>query len=326
MNRHTCEQVIQKALSYATDSCSFIFQGGEPTLAGADFYRYFVRTVRDHAPADLPIAYSIQTNGYRLSDDMLAVLKENGFLVGLSLDGNHVCHDAHRRDTAGCETFSNVARTARRLSSRHIDFNILTVVTPTLVHHVQQMFTFFVNQGYRYLQFISCLPPLGEDESAYVVTDEEYGLFLMQLFDLWFDELEKGNAISIRYFDNLIALLRTGKAEACGLQGRCSTQYVVESDGSVYPCDFYVMDRFSLGNLTECDIYAIDRSRKRLGFIENSRNQTNGCRLCPYRLLCGGGCRRERRQDGRYRYCQATQKFLAYALPRLLAIAEWINP
>lgn len=322
MSYDTCRKLIERTLDYASDSCSFIFQGGEPTLAGADFYRFFVNTVNKMNTRGLKISYSMQTNGYDLCDDMLTVLAQNDFLVGLSLDGNRTCHDAHRRDAGGNETFSRIVRSARRLTEKGIDFNILTVVTPAVAENIRRVFTFFLNQNYRFLQFIPCLSPLYEDDGEYAVTDEKYGDFLMELFDLWHEELMHGNVISIRYFDNLVSLIKTGRAEACGMSGCCSAHYVVESDGSVYPCDFYVTDGFCIGNLNEDSFPAIDKNRREIAFIENSANTVDDCRRCRYRLLCGGGCRRERRSDGSYRYCGATRKFLDYALPRLVMIAK----
>lgn len=124
-----------------------------------------------------------------------------------------------------------------------------------------------------------------------------------------------------RYFDNLLLMLNRESPEACGMGGRCGMQYVVEADGSIYPCDFYMLDPYRLGNLNEVDFAALDQQRKALGFIEESTHPDPECLSCPWKYLCRGGCRRDRdyfdRGLGKNYYCEAYREFFPYAYPRL---------
>ena len=77
------EKVIQAGMEYAEHICSFAFQGGEPTLAGLDFYRQVVVLQKQYAKPGVEIRNAIQTNGYTIDEEWDAFFRENHFLVGL---------------------------------------------------------------------------------------------------------------------------------------------------------------------------------------------------------------------------------------------------
>ena len=127
-----------------------------------------------------------------------------------------------------------------------------------------------------------------------------------------------------RFFDNLLLMLDRQPPEACGMLGVCGMQYVVEADGSVYPCDFYMLDDYRLGNLNTDSFQDLDQRREAIGFVEASRAPDPECRACRWLPLCRGGCRRDRDyyQDGigKNYYCEAYRQFFEYAYPRLEAL------
>lgn len=315
--------LIEKAVKAAEGSVAFLFQGGEPTLAGPDFYRDFATHVKKTAPPGLTVQYALQTNGTLLDGEWCRFFRENQFLVGLSLDGSRECHDRFRRDGAGKGTYDRVLRAARLLERAGVEYNVLTVVTGYLARHIQSVFKALCKEGFRFQQYIPCLDPLGEARGAqdFSLSPEQYEEFLKTLFDLWYRELERGRYWSIRYFDNLVWMLDGHAPEQCSMRGRCGVQYLVEADGSVYPCDFYGLDRYRLGTVLENAWEDLDRARERLGFIRESERIPEACGGCRWYPLCRNGCRRDRLVEedglGRNYYCQAYAGFFSYALPRL---------
>lgn len=323
MSREVSHTLIEKAVEAAEGRLSFLFQGGEPTLAGLEFYRDFVSHVREAAPPELAVEYAIQTNGTLLDGEWCRFLKENRFLAGLSLDGSRECHDRFRRDGAGKGTYDRVLRAARLLEREGIAFNVLTVVTGHLAKHIQSVFRALCGGGFRFQQYIPCLDPLEAERGGqgYSLSPAQLGEFLKTLFDLWYRELEQGRYWSVRYFDNLIWMLDGRAPEQCSMRGCCGPQYMVEADGSVYPCDFYGLDQFRLGNILQNAWPELDRAREEQGFIRDSRRVPGECQSCRWYPLCRNGCRRDRLAEGdklgRNYYCQAYREFFAYALPRL---------
>ena len=232
MSPQVVRALLEQTAGTAEGGVSFLFQGGEPTLAGLDFYRDFTAQAGELLPKGLRVQYAIQTNGILLDEAWCRFLKERQFLVGLSLDGNRACHDRFRRDGAGKGTYDRVLRAARLLEQAGVEYNVLTVVTGYLAKHIQSVFGALCKEGFRFQQYIPCLDPLGEDRGGqgYSLSPEEYGAFLKNLFDLWYRELEQGRYWSIRYFDNLVWMLGGRDPEQCSMGGRCGLQYLVEAE------------------------------------------------------------------------------------------------
>ncbi len=291
MSYETLETLTRKALEAAEGSCAFGFQGGEPTLAGLGFFRKAVEFQKKYARPGLRVSNAIQTNGMAIDREWAEFLAENHFLVGLSMDGTKEIHDANRVGVKGEGTFSRVLRTAQLLTAKKVDFNILTVVTRQSAPHIGKIYSFFRRSGLRWLQFIPCLDPLGEERGSnpYSLTPEVYAKFLKDLFDLWYRDVKAGEFIYIRYFENLVGMVMGYRPESCGLSGRCVIQNVVEADGSVYPCDFYALDEWKLGNIRTDSIPEMMNGETARKFLQVPLEIPGECKACQFYGICRGG-------------------------------------
>lgn len=305
-------------------SVSIALQGGEPLLWGAGRCRTLLKYIEKYNTRKLPIYYSIQTNGLALTDEWVEIFKKHRFLVGISLDGTRSVHDLWRKDTQGGGTFARVLKNVKRLKAEGIDCNILSVVTKASVPVVEKIFRFYMSAGADHLQFLPCMDlPEGMTDSASAdISADEYGEFLIRLYRLWEEELKKGNYISIRRFDNYIYLLKGQEPESCAMSGSCGINLVMEADGSVFPCDFYVTDRWLLGNIRDAGFGRLSEAGR--PFREETRSPRE-CFHCPYAGLCRGGCKRdmERLPDGtaRNKYCASYRRFFDETLESMKSIA-----
>lgn len=322
------ERLVRAAMDYAEGTCTFAFQGGEPTLAGLDFYREVLALQKRYAKPGTAVRNTIQTNGYRIDAEWARFFAQERFLVGLSLDGPADLHNLNRRDGQGKGTFNRVLRAAKLFDKHGVEYNVLCVLTGKNARSIGQIYSFYKKQGFRWLQFIPCLEPLGEEPGGerYHLSCGEYGESLIRLFDLWLRDLERGEYIHIRQLDNWLTILLGGRPEACDMTGRCSVQLVVEGDGGVYPCDFYVLDRWRLGTVGEASFAQMLESEAARQFVEASLAVPEECGGCPAYFLCRNGCRRTRlvRPDGAVglsRYCGAYRRFFAERGEALLRAA-----
>ncbi len=326
MSEETLEMVVRRAIDFAEGSVSFGFQGGEPTLRGLAFFRLFAELVRKYNTKGLSVRFAIQTNGTLLDEEWARFLHEEKFLVGLSLDGTQAVHDRMRVDAAGKGTFETILSAARLLQAHKVDFNILTVVTAYTAKNIGRIYPFFMKNGLVWQQYIPCLDPLGEPRGRadYSLTPALYARFMKELFDLWYRDVASGRFVYVRHLENLAGALMGQPPEHCGMLGRCSMQSVVEADGSVYPCDFYVLDRYRLGNLNTDTYEDLTKALEASRFIEESLPQAGECRACRWFGLCRGGCRRDRdsgaEELGLNYFCPAYKQFYEYAVPRLQAL------
>ena len=190
MSFTTAETLIQRCFAEIEQGgyISFAFQGGEPTLAGLDFFRFFTQTVQKYNQKRVTVQYAIQTNGLAVTEEWAEFFSKEHFLVGISLDGTPDVHDALRPDTQGNGTWNRITQTIELLRRYGVECNLLCVVTKRLAKKVERVYKSMKATGVRYLQFIPCLDPLGtpQGQQNYSLTPELYAQFLCALFDAWY--------------------------------------------------------------------------------------------------------------------------------------------
>lgn len=272
-------------------------------------FSLFLLLLQGTAAPGVTVQFCVQTNGTLLDDEWCDLFLEYGCLVGVSLDGDRE-GNRYRVYPDGRSSFDDVFRGVQLLIRRRVPFNILSVLTAYGATHVRSSYRFFKQQGLRHLQYIPCLRPFAMDAPEDLfMTDDDYAAFLQQGFKLYANDALRGNPVSVRMFDNYLLLARGQNAEQCGMNGTCATQFVVEADGSTYPCDFYCTDDWYLGNICAGDFDGFFHSEKMVEFLKNSFQLPPACKTCRWFTLCrGGGCKRNRVGTD---YCRAYQTFFA---------------
>ncbi len=326
MSKETTDKLIEKTMNGAT-TANFAFQGGEPTMWGLSKFKYFIEKVRLENKNNIPTNYFIQTNGTLLNEEWCEFFLENKFLVGVSLDGPPDLHDKYRVYPNGKGSSGEVKKALMLLKEYNVDTNILITVNKSVAQNIERIYKYLMKNGFNYHQYIPCIDPIGAGgDMIYSLTPEIFGRFLIKLFDLWKKDILAGNYVSVRYFENLIAMVTGNRPEQCGFLGHCTNQYVVEADGSVYPCDFYVLDNLMLGDINTDEFSDFDKKRTEIRFIEQSLKVEDDCKKCKFYGLCRGGCRRERddfagnlHKNG---LCSGYKMFFKYSLQEMSSIAK----
>ncbi len=321
------EDVIKKIIREAADfcgngTCSMGFQGGEPMLAGIDFYKNILKYIKDER-IETNFIFTLQTNGILIDKEWAEFFRDNNFLTGISLDGTEDIHNRNRKGKNGQGTFHEVIKSIDTLKKYNADFNILTVVTKELAENIEKVYEFYKRNDFHYLQFIPYIETGQNMKSGkYMLTADVYTDFLNRLFDLWYEDLINDRGVSIRYFDNIVGRFLGYPYEACDMRGVCSCQNIIESDGSIYPCDFYVYDNYKLGNITENTFMDILQSKKTEEFITESLSNNTECIKCEYRALCCNGCKKHRDKNNKNRFCSTYKEFFGKHLEKFSKIRD----
>ncbi len=331
MSDETLEALAVNAIEYADNYVAFAFQGGEPTLAGIDFFRRAVEYQKKYNEKGIVIENTIQTNGILIDEEWAKFLADNKFLVGLSLDGPKKIHDRHRKDLNGKGTFDKVMRAVSLFRQYRVDFNILSVITNESAKNASSLYHFYKRNGFRYIQLIPCMDEheragSGKEES-FAVDPEQYGKFLCDFFDMWLKDFEDGLDMDVRMFSNLAQMAAGYPAEECGMNGECTCYFAVEGDGSVYPCDFYCLDEWRLGTVKD-SFKSLFNSDKAKEFVQYSRKLSQKCEKCPYYSLCRGGCRRWREGGslaGLNYLCRAYEIFYKHSWDQIQRLGKYIT-
>jgi len=329
MSDETLENIVRKTFENSDGHCMFMFQGGEPTLAGIEFYRGLDILVEKFNTKNIEVDHALQTNGYIIDNEWAEFFARHNYLIGLSVDGFGDLHNLYRCDVAGNGSFNKVMRAASLLKKYEVDFNILCVVTAQTAKHIESIYQFYKKNGFQYQQYIPCLEPIGEYDGGnrFTLTPDLYSMFLKRLFDLWHKDILSGLNIHNRTFENWIGMMHGIHPEICGMIGSCSPQYVIEADGGVYPCDFYALDGYQIGNINTDSFVEIERKRSEIGFIRQSRFIDDECKTCHWSNICRGGCRRYREPvvngiPKKNMYCSSYKEFFDYAGERMYELGK----
>ncbi len=294
MSEETLETVIKNAFTKDLRRITIAFQGGEPTLAGLDFFVKAVEFINKYNINKIPVNKAIQTNGIVVDDSWAEFFKKNNFLVGVSLDGPQEFHDKFRVYSNGNGSYKQVMAAINILKKHKVDFNILCVVNSITAKKIHTIYNFYKKNGFEYLQFIPCIQGFGEENTKmpYTLTPKEFGTYMCTLFNLWYEDFIKTGQPHIRQFENYIEMILGYPPESCGMSGLCICQNVIEADGSCFPCDFYVIDKFKLGNVYKNSYEEMLNTCRELGFIQDHLITDDKCKTCKHIGLCRGGCRR----------------------------------
>ena len=297
MSEETVHALVDRALGLGPDAqVTFAFQGGEPTLAGLDFFRAFTAYVDAHR-TNQTVSYALQTNGHSLTPEWAAFFREHGFLVGVSVDAYRELHDSLRGDIRLEPTHARVMESIRMLREAGVEFNVLTVLSAQLARHPQRVFKF------------------------YALTPRAFFSFYRTFFELWLREARAGCAFSVGLFDNVMQLSLGQWPQACGMLGRCAPQFVVESNGDVYPCDFYALDEYRCGNIREDSLEEMASCEVMRGFLSEPRRECAACADCPFEGICHRNCKRLNASYYDETYC-GYREFLEHAYEPLAETAR----
>lgn len=320
--------LVKHVLQTPYTECNFMFQGGEPTLAGISYFEEFITFIQQYNTHHIPIHLSIQTNGLTLDKQWAAFFAKHHFLVGISLDGTKDIHNLYRLDSFNKETYNRILKNIYLLQRYHVSYNLLTVLTAQAASHIHKIYQFYKKNQFCYQQYIPCLDPITQErgQEIYSLSPELFEKALKNLFDLWYTDLCQNRYIYIRQFENWISMLKGNHPEACSMYGRCTIQYIIEANGDIFPCDFYVTDKNRLGNITEVTLEDIIKTTKMSQFLEASYSISPECNHCKWYPLCRGGCRRDRDFNGEIKlnyYCLAYQNFFSYTIERMEQLVRY---
>ncbi|MGF1726815.1 anaerobic sulfatase maturase [Photobacterium nomapromontoriensis] len=293
--------------SQPSDDIDFAWQGGEPTLAGLDFYRNAVKYQKQYANGKT-ITNSFQTNAVAINRQWAQFFAENNFLIGVSVDGAAEVHDKYRISVNGKPTFERVKHAIALLKEYKVEFNTLTVINDQNWNKAKETYQALKNLGSEHLQFIPIVeveaqcqqsttghysPTADASLTPFSVPAHGYGQFMTEIFNEWVKN-DIGR-IYVRMFDSILATWMGYPASVCVQAKNCGQAMVIEANGDVYSCDHYVYPANKLGNITQTDIVklATSKQQQRFGNAKSSR-LTDQCQQCDVYGLCHGGCPKHR--------------------------------
>ncbi len=336
--------IRQKIENHHVPQVSFAWQGGEPTLQGVDFFRKVVELQAKYANGKT-IHNGFQTNGVLLNDEWGVFLKENNFLIGLSIDGPEETHDRYRINKGGRPTFKDVMRGMEYIKKHEVEFNTLTVLQRDNSYKPLEMYNFLKEVGSGFMQFIPIVERIADGSTeneiklfppnysvqAHVtewsVEAEQYGNFLIDIFDEWVRN-DVGQQF-IQLFDITLEAWYGMEPSLCVFRQTCGDAMAIEHNGDLYSCDHYVYLENKLGNIMESPMESLITSQPQHQFGKDKlESLPKFCLECDVRFICNGECPKNRfiktpdGENGLNYLCKGYKKFFNHIDPFLRFMAN----
>lgn len=325
---------------------TFCWHGGEPLIAGVEYYRKAVE-LQNKYKGRKQIENNIQTNGILLDEEWCGFFRENNFLVGVSIDGPEDIHDAFRSDKGGQPTFSRVVKNIGLMAREGVEYNTLSTVNRASEGRGAEVYRFLKSIGSRYMQFLPVVEHVkdtgtggrpsivqpgtpGSRLAGWSVSAEGFGNFMNDIFDAWV--LNDVGSYYVQLFDVLLAQWAGVPPALCSFTETCGDALVVEHNGDIYSCDHYVYPDHKIGNITGTTLSEAIRSREQFKFGINKRNTLPGeCLKCKWYFACRGECPKHRfgkSKTGEYglnTLCEGYKKIFTHVDPYMKRMVELLS-
>ena len=326
MSPDVVEQLCVQYRALEPAEVKFGWQGGEPTLMGLEFFQRVVDIQRERSRPGEQWGSSLQTNGVLLDDDWCAFFRRHQFLVGLSLDGPAEMNGI-RKFPNGRPAHEVAMRALHLLKAHQCDFNVLVVISAANVEGPEDVFRFLVENEVHYAQFIPCTEPRrgGSGLTEHSVTGDQYADFMVRLFNAWVEHDDP--TYYVRHIDNWLHLFFGLAPECCEYRRDCSNLITVEWNGDVFPCDFFVEERYRLGNVLGQTLGRMLAGRAWKEFVRQAEHCPAICAGCEWLWACHGGCYRHRSKlgigpDDKPYLCEANKRIFSHVFGMLQDLTE----
>jgi uncharacterized protein len=330
MSEKVLDRMISSYMATEQPQYAFGWQGGEPTLMGLDFYKKVVELQQKYGSEGKIVTNGLQTNSILIDDEFAEHLAKYKFLVGVSLDGPEQYHDKYRKDLSGQGTHSAVMKAVKTLKRHSAEFNILCLVNAKNVKAPREIYEYYVENGFYFQQFIPCVEfDSNNNPLPFAINGKQWGEFMCEIFDIWYKADTR--KVSIRLFDSILNLLVDNIRNVCHMGRNCCQYFVVEYNGDIYPCDFFVRDYLKVGNINDDSWNGLQQAGVYKDFGKQKALWQDKCSNCEYLYICSGDCLKHRvygtitSPQNLSWLCEGWKMFFSHTLPRLKKLAEKIR-
>ena len=284
MSIRTVEAAARWIRNIHDSRITITFHGGEPLLAGAEFYRKALPLLAGEL-AQLNPEFALQSNLWKMTPELATVLAEYNIPIGSSLDGPKEINDLQRGDGYFDKTMNGY----RIAVENGLNVRFICTFTSQSIEQKEEIFRFYLENGYT-LKLHPALPSLrSSDPQKWALSPEKYGELLVFLLDRY---LEHIGEIEVMNINDLCRCVFTRRGSVCTYADCMGNTFAIGPDGNIYPCYRFVgMPEYSMGNVHENptmeDLAETDAWKLMFRFKEFV--DTN-CKECSHIRYCRGGC------------------------------------
>lgn len=347
MNYELLEHYVQQYIeSNEVPEITFIWHGGEPLLAGLDYFKKAVEFQEKHK-GEKTIINSLQTNATLINREWCEFFKEHNFLIGVSIDGPKDIHDAYRLDKGGRPTFDKIIKAIELMAEVGVEYNTLSTINNLSEGRGREVYRFLMSLGSHYMQFLPVVehvkyfdgvdrpiivPPntKGSQFAEWSVTPKGFGQFMNDIFDDWV--MKDVGQYYVQLFDVALGQWAGIPSGLCSFSETCGDALIVEHNGDVYSCDHYVYPEYKLGNILEDNIVDMVKSPAQFKFgVEKRNSLPRECVRCQWHFACRGECPKHRfattasGEPNLNALCEGYKMFFSHVEPYMKFMTECLS-
>lgn len=318
-------ETLEKLLSFLNTSPQKVvhvnWHGGEPLLAGMDFFRHIVRLEKQYS--DKIWVNAVQTNATLINEEWAEFFTQNSFRIGVSIDGSEEIHNIDRIDGARKGTYKRAMRGVSILRQYGISPGVICTVTKKTVSYPEEIFRGLVYAGFNSIAFNAFYNTASENEGdEYGLNNQEWSGFVKKVFESWleFDD----EAIRVREIDSILAWTVGKKMNECSFKGTCSQWFVVDFTGDIYPCERFGR-KIHFGHIeTLKSVQDLQNDEVFFKWKNSIEVVPTKCKSCAFLNLCHNGCSSHRQADSEgvnlYTYCESRLEIYRYMKDRMQGV------
>ena len=258
------------------------FHGGEPLLAGKEWYKRNLPVLQQRFEGRLKLG--IQSNLWLLDDDFCALFKEYGVSIGTSLDGPEQLNDAQRGKGYFARTMTGIGNARRN----GINPGVICTFTRSSAPHYREVFEFFAKQGLSF-SVHEAVCKLGDNHNETTLSPKEAARLMLDLFDFYLENITR---TQISTFDLMARGLSAQNGAICTF-GDCLGKYLtIAPGGEIFSCNRFVHHpEWQLGSVFNCpNMETLGQSQAWQKLHRRELSVREDCGDCTHFEYCKGGC------------------------------------
>ncbi|WP_409199484.1 TIGR04083 family peptide-modifying radical SAM enzyme [Methanobrevibacter sp. DSM 116169] len=282
MDKEIIDNTIKWLKDYSNDPVHFTFHGGEPLLAGYDFYSYALDKLKNNTNFN---GFSLQSNIWLLNEKLIDLFKTYDVSISTSIDGPKEINDSQRGEGYFDKTMHNY----NLANENGVNINFVSTITSKSIDKSDEIYDFFKNNNMN-LKIHGALPSLrGDNADPWALDASDYGELLVEWLDKYLYDLDKFSIVDL---DHICKSTLRRRGTLCTFADCIGTTLAIGHDGSIYPCYRFVgMDEYVLGNVKNNPSKEdIENSSAWAKLQEFRTYVSENCNSCKFHKYCEGGC------------------------------------
>ncbi len=278
------KEVVEWLNDFREEPVTFTFHGGEPLLAGYDFFKEALPLLKEGL-IHLKPAFALQTNLWNMTDELAELFKEYEIPIGSSLDGPEELNDLQR----GAGYYQKTMQGYEIAKAHDLQVSFISTFTAYSIQYKEDIFNFFLENGLN-LKLHPALPSLRDDNpEKWALSPKDYGELLIYLLDQY---LENMGRIEVKNIDHLAKCVFTRRGVVCTFVDCMGDTFAVGPDGSIYPCYRFVgMPEYVMGNVVDHPSMEELAQSDAWKLLHEFKDYVDSeCKKCTYIKFCRGGC------------------------------------